>query len=87
MLAYVLTEMADHLLGQAAPGNPILPWVGASGMTGLLGFLYWTERQDRKAAEERERVTYKEYTDRISKEVSTLEKTGDLVLELSRRTP
>ena len=82
-----MLNLASQLLAQSVDGNPLIPWVGASGMTGLLGFLYWTERNDRKAAEERERATYKEYTDRISKEVSTLEKTGALVMDLSKRTP
>ncbi len=75
-----------HIMAQIpeATGGA-LPWVGGAGVTGLLGWLFWQERGDRKAAEERERATYKEYSDRISKEVSTLEKTGQLMMELRRQ--
>lgn len=75
------------LLAQVNGGvpNPILPWIGASGMTGLLGVLYWQERNDRKSAEERERATYKEYSDRISSEVIALKQTGELVLDMQKR--
>lgn len=74
------------LLAQTTdPVNPWAPYIGGGSITAIMSFLWWEERKERKESQERERATYKEYSDRISQEVETLKKTGDLVMDMSRR--
>ena len=77
-----------RIIAQAdtAPLNPWAPYIGGGSFSAVMSFLWWEERKERKESQERERLTYKEYSDRISKEVSTLEKTGELLLARRSRS-
>ena len=81
-----LLAVATFLAQADTPVNPWAPYIGGGSITAIMSFLWWEERKERKESQERERATYKEYSDRISKEVSTLEKTGELLLARRSRS-
>lgn len=57
-----------------------IPGVAQTGVVGaLLGFMWWTERGDRKAAEERERCVIRDAAERLSAGFATLKEVTDLV--------
>lgn len=73
------------LLAQTdTPVNPWAPYIGGGSITAIMSFLWWEERKERKESQQRERDTYKEYSSRISSEVETLKKTGELLMARRR---
>ena len=85
MLSLTVTGWAV-LLAQTEPVNPWAPYIGGGSITAIMSFLWWEERKERKESQARERDTYKEYSTRISSEVETLKKTGELLMTRRRST-
>lgn len=82
-----LLEIAWHAAGLLAQApqpalNPWAPYVGGGSISALLGFLYWSERQERKEAQDRERATYKESMSEIVSVTGTLREAIDVFKEL-----
>lgn len=57
-----------------------IPGIAQTGVVGaLLTFLWWHERADRKAAEERERCVIRDAAERLSAGINALKDVADVV--------
>lgn len=57
-----------------------IPGIAQTGVVGaLLSFLWWHERADRKAAEERERCVIRDAAERLSAGIQALKDVADVV--------
>lgn len=77
--------LARQVSAPSSSPNPLPPWIGATGVSSLFAWLWWTERSDRKEAERLLRDVYKESSDRLSSGLGTLDSALTFIEKTERR--